>query len=110
MKRFFFKAVGWTAIPILLIFYLQILTGLVAVKGVDVSKWTLGLVTGDSAYSFHVDWVPLLLIVLFLGHGATGLQVWIRRRKALQDKSWLHAAVLVVDLLLALLLLVVYLA
>ena len=43
-------------------------------------------------------------------YGATSLQVWIQRRNAPQDKSWLHVAGLVATLLLTLLLLLVYLA
>ena len=51
-----------------------------------------------------------MVVVFLLRHGATGLQVWICRRRALEDKGWLQAAVLVADVVLTLLLLLVYLA
>lgn len=107
-ERLYFKAVTWTAGLIFLLFYLQLLTGFVSLKGIQTSKVTLGVLSSDVAYSFHVIYAPILLILLFLGHGIFGLQVWVRRRKWIEKKEWWELAINIVGVLLALQLLVLY--
>jgi len=104
----YFKTVTWTAVLILMFFYLQLLTGFVSFKGTQASKVTLGLLSSEVAHSFHVNYAPILLTLLFLGHGLFGLQVWVRRRKSIDKKGWWELAINIVGVLLALQLFVLY--
>lgn len=86
-QRFYFRAVACTAVLIFLLFYLQLLTGLVNLKGEEASKLTLRLLSSEVAYSFRVTYAPILLMLLFLGHGVFGLQVWVRRRRWINEEG-----------------------
>ncbi len=107
-QRFYFKIVTWTAPFILLLFYLQLLTGIVNLKGTRGSKLTLGFLSSEVAYSFHTTYAPVLLMLLFIGHGIFGLQVWIQRRRWAKGKRWWEVAINVAGAILALQLLALY--
>jgi len=80
---------AWTSPLLFILLAIQLLTGLGAIKGRELSAVTLGLLDPASSGKLHTVWLVLVSGILVYLHAVCGLGVLISRSRLIRHKlAW----------------------
>jgi len=107
--RVYTRILYWTSPLLLVLMWLQMMTGMGAFKGRLFSLLTLGLIDPASAGKLHAVWLPVATATLVYLHAILGLQVMVRRLARIRRKAAWEVAVFALGVVLVAQFLVLYL-
>lgn len=81
------RVLRWTALPLILLIWLMLMTGPAVFKTELLRDLVLGLLNPASAGKWHSVWLPPITALLFYVHTAMGLQMMIARARWLKPKG-----------------------
>ncbi len=96
----YYKIVRWTAIPLLILIWLELMTGPAPFKGELLGRLTLGLIDPANAGKLHTVWFPPIAAGVFYLHVIAGLQTLVSRTRWLKPKRVWEIIVFVIGALL----------
>jgi len=107
MRRFrvYTQILYWTSPLLLVLMWLQMMTGMGAFKGPLFRQLTLGLIDPAAAGKIHGVWLPVATATVVYLHAVLGLQVmgrrlaWIRRKRAWEVGVYVLGALLMAQFL-----------
>jgi hypothetical protein len=89
----------WTAIPLIVLMWLMVLTGPGTFKGAQLEKVTFGILRVDGAGKWHSVWLPPITAVVFFVHTTMGLEMIVQRTAWLKPKGAWEIGMLVLGAL-----------
>jgi hypothetical protein len=106
--KLYVSIMNWSAPILLVLVWIQIITGLGNFRGKLLQAVTLGILDPGTAGKIHTVVMPLVIGVVAYGHAILGLQIMARRLKWVKKKDAWEIGIFVVGALLLLQFLVLY--
>jgi hypothetical protein len=103
--RIYTRILYWTSPLLLVLVWLQMMTGMGAFKGRLFRLLTLGLIDPAAAGKLHAVWLPVATATLVYLHAILGLQVmgrrlaWVRHKRAWEIAVFALGVILVAQFL-----------
>lgn len=85
--RIYTRILYWTSPLLLVLMWLQMMSGMGAFKGPLLRQLTLGIIDPASAGKLHGVWLPLATATMVYLHAILGLQVMGRRLARIRHKT-----------------------
>ena len=106
--RIYTQILHWTSPLLLVLIWLQMMTGMGAFKGRLFRLLTLGLIDPAAAGKLHAVWLPVATATVVYLHAILGLQVMGRRLAWIRHKTAWEIGVYVLGMVLVAQFLVLY--
>jgi|GEM_PF-3669928 len=97
--KLYLTIIHWTAPALLVLIWLELLSGLGSVKGELLGPLTLGLLNPANAGKLHALRLPLITGLLTYLHATVGLQLMARRLRWIKHKGAWEIGIWIVGLL-----------